>query len=201
MRKLTKPHSDTPPIEHRILTVRSHGVMLDSDLAQLYGVATRALLQAVRRNAARFPADFMFRLTGTEAKNLRSQSVISSWHGGRRSPPVVFTEHGVAMLSSVLRSRQAITVNIGIMRAFARQRTIIKAHTDLVARIDELEHRYEGRFKAVFAALREVMAPTQARIRPIGFEAQPAAPGLATSAAPQSSLDRSRRSARASARR
>lgn len=201
MRKLPQPLSEAQAVEHRILTVRNHGVMLDSDLAHLYGVATRVLLQAVRRNNARFPADFMFRLTVAEARNLRSQSVISSRHGGRRSPPYVFTEHGVAMLSSVLRSRQAIAVNIGIMRAFARQRMIVKAHKDLVARIDELERRYDGRFKTVFAALREVMAPAQPRTRPIGFKVPPTAPALAMTASPQPTLGRARRSPRASARR
>ena len=150
--------------------LRGHKVMLDADLAQLYGVPTKALLQAVRRNPARFPPDFMFSLTRQEVAVLRSQIVTSrsgpdAW-GGRRTTPTAFTEQGVAMLSSVLRSERAVQVNVEIMRAFVRLRQAMAGQADLVRRLDELEQRYDGQFKAVFAALRELMAP---RRKQIGF--------------------------------
>ena len=155
-------------IEQLILFVRGHRVILDSTLAALYEVQTKALLQAVRRNADRFPSDFMFRLTAEELANLRSQTVTSSY-GGRCYPPYGFTEQGVAMLSSALRSKRAVQVNVEIMRAFVRLRRILSSHEILARRIDELEARYDDRFKGVFDALRQLMAqPKRARKR-IGF--------------------------------
>lgn len=128
------------PIERGIHLVRGHKVMLDSDLAALYQVQTFRLNEAVKRNRARFPADFMFQLTGKETKSLISQAAISKkGRGGRRTRPYVFTEHGVAMLSSVLKSERAIQMNVVICRAFVRIRELIAANRDLAARIARLE--------------------------------------------------------------
>ncbi len=124
-----------------IMVIRAQKVILDRDLAALYGVATKALIQAVKRNAVRFPTDFMFQLSSREFRNLRSQIVTSSLWGGRRTAPYAFTEQGVAMLSTVLRSRRAIAVNVEIMRAFVRLRRMISEYEDLGRRIDELEKR------------------------------------------------------------
>jgi len=157
----------------RIRTIRGQKVMLDADLAALYGVSTKALLQAVRRNPARFPADFMFILTEQEVAILRSQFVTSSlpprnW-GGRRNAPTAFTEQGVAMLSSVLKSNRAIQVNIEIMRAFVRLRELVGQNRDLTKRLNDLESKYDRQFKAVFDAIRELMTPPAAPKRRIGF--------------------------------
>ena len=146
--------------------------MLDRDLAELYGVATKALNQAVARNVIRFPPDFSFHLTPDEAASLRSQSVTSKGRGGRRHAPLVFTEQGVAMLSSVLRSRRAVDVNIAIMRAFVHLRELLATHKDLARKFEELERKYDGKFALVFDAIRELMAPSPERehARPrIGF--------------------------------
>jgi len=143
--------------------------MLDSDLAALYGVDTRVLNQAVRRNRARFPADFMFRLSDREAAVLRSQSVISNIRGGRRHQPYAFTEQGVAMLSSVLRSPKAIAVNIEIMRAFVQLRRLLESNAELACKLQELERRYDGQFRVVFDAIRELMLPPSRPRRAIGF--------------------------------
>ena len=143
--------------------------MLDADLADLYGVDTRTLVQAVRRNMARFPADFMFQLTKQEFDNLRSQFVISN-RGGRRYPPYAFTEQGVAMLSSVLRSERAIRVNIEIMRACVELRRMPASHADLARKLSALEKKYDEQFKMVFEAIRELMAPPDlGKKRRIGF--------------------------------
>jgi len=147
--------------------------MLDADLAELYGVPTKALVQAVKRNPARFPPDFMFSLTEQETANLRSQIVTSSspsgnW-GGRRNMPLAFTEQGVAMLSSVLKSDQAVQVNVEIMRAFVRLRDLVAHDRALARRLDDLESRYDRQFKVVFDAIRELMAPPPAPKRRIGF--------------------------------
>ncbi len=161
-------------IEQRILLLRGHRVMLSTDLATLYGVEPRVLIQAVKRNLERFPADFMFPLTRDEATNLKSQIVISSWGGARRASPYAFTEQGVAMLSSILRSRRAVQVNIGIMRAFVRLREILTSHTDLARRLDQLERRYDGHFTVVFRAIRRLMhSPGHGRPRQIGFSTDP----------------------------
>lgn len=156
-------------IERAILLLRGEKVILDSDIASLYGVETKALIQAVKRNLDRFPSDFMFQLTSEEVEHLRSQFVTSSW-GGRRYLPYAFTEQGVAMLSSVLRSQQAVRVNIEIMRAFVRLRQMMSTQADLVRRLDELEGRYDGQFKAVFDALRRLMTPPEGPNRRIGFK-------------------------------
>jgi len=159
-------------IERRIQILRGRKVMLDADLAELYGVSTKNLNKAVKRNRDRFPADFIFRLTREEARGLRFHSGTSnvSGRGGRTYLPYAFTEYGVAMLSSVLRSRRAIRVNIVIMRAFGRLREILAAHKDLARRLDELEERYDARFKAVFEAIRKLMGPPPDPVRrQIGF--------------------------------
>ncbi len=160
-------------IEHAILLVRGLKVMLDSDLAALYGVETRALVQAVRRNAERFPADFMFQLSTAERRALRSQIVISdglkTGRGGRRTLPYAFTEQGVAMLSSVLRSPRAVQVNVEIMRAFVRLRQLLSSHADLARKLEDLERRYDSQFKVVFDAIRQLMAPPEPKRRRIGF--------------------------------
>jgi hypothetical protein len=151
-------------IADAILRLRGENVMLDADLARLYGVATRVLVQSVKRNSGRFPSDFMFQLTAEEVANLRSQSVISS-HGGRRYAPYAFTEQGVAMLSSVLRSRQAIAVNIEIIRSFVELRRLLASNRDLARRLDELERRYDGQFRVVFDAIRQMMATPNTKRR------------------------------------
>lgn len=147
--------------------------MLDEDLALLYGTTTKKLNQAVSRNQKRFPADFAFRLGPAEARNLKSQIVTSSrTHGGRRrSRPRAFTEEGVAMLSSVLRSPRAVAVNVEIMRAFVRLRRAHGEHRELALRLDALEKKYNTRFKVVFDAIRALMHPAPAPRRPIGFRA------------------------------
>ena len=145
--------------------------MLDSDLAALYRVSTKVLNQAVKRNALRFPPDFAFRLAHAEALCLKSQSVTSNKRGGRRrSQPLAFTEQGVAMLSSVLRSPRAVAVNVEIMRAFVRLRRVAISHADLARRLKRLESRYDARFRVVFEAIRRLMRPTTASLqRRIGF--------------------------------
>ena len=162
-------------IERSILMIRGQKVMLDRDLAQLYGVETRALNQAVRRNIGRFPEDFMFRLTREEIMRI-SQFVISSGHPGVETLKfsknvMAFTEHGVAMLSSVLNSPRAVQVNIQIMRTFAKLREIISLNKDLARRLDELENKYDAQFKVVFDAIRQLMAPQEPQRpkRRIGF--------------------------------
>jgi len=155
-------------IEKRILLLRSQKVMLSTNLAELYGVEPRALVQAVKRNSERFPDDFMFQLNLQEVRNLKSHIVISSW-GGQRSLPYAFTEQGVAMLSSVLKSKRAMQVNIEIMRAFVKLRELIASNKDLAKRLDELEKRYDSQFKVVFDAIRELMTPPPAPPRCIGF--------------------------------
>jgi hypothetical protein len=152
--------------------VRGHRVLLDSDLAALYEVETRALIQAVKRNAARFPADFMFQLSGAEFDRLRSQTVISNGRGGRRHRPYAFTEQGVAMLSSVLKSRRAVRVNIEIMRAFVRLRGILASHERLARQLRILEAKYDEQFRVVFDAIRRMMLGEGAPRRRIGFRAE-----------------------------
>ena len=156
-------------IEKAILLIRGQKVMLDADLAELYGVETRVLVQAVKRNLERFPEDFMFQLSQEEFTILRSQIVTSSGRGGRRYRPYAFTEQGVAMLSSVLRSRRAIQVNIEIMRAFIRLRQMLASHVELARKLDALEKKYDAQFKQVFEAIRQLMAPPEPKRRPIGF--------------------------------
>ena len=147
--------------------------MLDSDLADLYGVETKRLLESIKRNRERFPADFMFQLTEKESQFLRSQFATSNirTRGGRRYLPYAFTEQGVAMLSSVLRSKRAIHVNIEIMRAFVRLRHLLVSHKELADKIDRLEKKYDAQFKVVFDALRALMQPSIPKKRAIGFHA------------------------------
>jgi len=158
-------------ITKTILFLRGERVLLDEDLAVLYGVETRVLVQAVKRNLDRFPEDFMFQLSGEEWEGLRSQSVISKpeGRGGRRYAPYAFTEQGVAMLSSVLHSDQAVRVNIEIMRAFVRLREILSTHADLARKLESLERKYDSQFKAVFDAIRQLMTPPVPKKKPIGF--------------------------------
>lgn len=157
-------------IELVILTLRGQRVMLSGDLATLYGVETKVLMQAVKRNVERFPADFMFQLDQDEWAGLRSQ-IVTSNRGGTRYAPHAFTEQGIAMLSSVLRSPQAVQVNIEIMRAFVRLRRMLSEHQDLSRRLDELEGRYDRQFRAVFDAIRQLMTPPASPKNPIGFTA------------------------------
>jgi hypothetical protein len=172
-------------IEQAIKVVRGHRVLLDSDLARLYGVTTAALNQAVKRNAARFPPDFAFRLTQQEFTVLISQSVISrAGGGGRRKLPWVFTEHGVAMLSSVLRSARAAQVNVEIMRAFVRLRRLLATPGELVEQIAKLAETvqfHDEQIKAIAQVLRQMMArPPEPPKGRIGFRSPPpagAAPG------------------------
>jgi chromosome condensin MukBEF ATPase and DNA-binding subunit MukB len=157
-------------IETKILLLRGHKVMLDRDLATLYGVPTKVLKQAVRRNIERFPDDFMFVLDAQEVADWRSQFVTSnSDRMGLRYAPMAFTEQGVAMLSSVLNSPLAIQVNIAIMRTFARIRQMLASHNDLARKLEELEHRYDQQFRVVFDALREMMNPPTPPPKRIGF--------------------------------
>lgn len=159
-------------IEQTILLIRGHNVMLDADLAKLYGVTTFNLNKAVKRNADRFPDDFMFRLSAREAAALIFQIGISKprGRGGRRYAPYVFTEQGVAMLSSVLRSKRAIEVNIAIMRTFVRLRVMISSNKALARRLSDLEKKYDGQFRVVFEAIRELMAEPTPKSRRIGFK-------------------------------
>jgi hypothetical protein len=156
-------------IERRIFLIRGHKVMLSNDLAELYEVEPRILVQAVKRNIDRFPEDFMFQLSQEEFSILKSQIVISSWGGLRRATPYAFTEQGVAMLSSVLRSKRAIQVNIEIMRAFVRLRRLLASHADLARKLEALEKKYDAQFKVVFDAIRQLMTPPETKRRPIGF--------------------------------
>ena len=144
-------------VSDRIVTVRGVRVVLDRDLAELYDVSTKALNQAIARNRTRFPADFCFRLTSGETSHLRSQSVTSSFHGGLRYAPRAFTEHGIAMLSSVLRSRRAVAANVAIMRAFVRLRAVAHTHADLTHKLADLERKYDGKFAVVFSAIRRIV--------------------------------------------
>ena len=158
-------------IENVIYLVRSHKVILDRDLAALYGVETKVLKQAVKRNLDRFPADFMFELSKEEFENWRSQFVTSkSDKMGLRKPPLVFTEQGVAMLSSVLRSKRAVQVNIEIMRAFVRLREILSTHKDLKRKLLALEKKYDEQFQVVFEAIKALMIEEEKPKRKIGFQ-------------------------------
>ena len=150
----------TDSIQRALVRMRGQIVMLDVDLAVLYQVNVKALNQAVKRNRSRFKPDFMFRLRKEEARALRSHFVTAKrGRGGRRTLPYAFTEQGVAMLSTVLRSRRAVAVNIQIMRTFVQLRRTLISHQDLARKIEALERRYDGRFSAVFEALRQLAAP------------------------------------------
>jgi hypothetical protein len=159
-------------LERSILSVRGQRVILDRDLAEMYGVAPKVLNQAVRRNNRRFPEDFMFQLSKEESESLRSQSVTLKIGRGHHAKylPYAFTEQGVAMLSSVLNSDRAIEVNIAIMRAFVRLREMLSSHKDLARKLDEMEKKYDSQLKVVFEAIRQLMAPpTPPKRGRIGF--------------------------------
>ncbi len=156
-------------VENLIVRVRGHNVMLDKDLADLYKVETKYLSRQVTRNIDRFPRDFMFVLTEKEFENLRCQFGTSRW-GGRRYLPRVFTEQGVAMLSSVLKSKRAVKVNIEIMRTFVKLREMLASNAQLARKLNALERKYDTRFKVVFDAIRQLMAPPAAKKKQIGFD-------------------------------
>lgn len=159
-------------IEERIFLIRNQKVMLSFDLAELYGVEPRVLVQAVKRNIERFPEDFMFQLSRQEFGDLKSQIVISSWGGIRRATPYAFTEQGVAMLSGVLKSPRAVKVNVEIMRAFVRLRRLLSSNEELSRKLDALEKKYDTQFRLVFDAIRQLMMveePRKTKSRNIGF--------------------------------
>lgn len=157
-------------IERKIYLIRGQKVMLSTDLAELYGVPPKVLNQAVKRNIERFPDDFMFQLSREEFTSLKSQIVTLKIHSPRAAP-YAFTEQGVAMLSSVLRSKRAVQVNIAIMRAFVRLREILATHKDLARKLEDMEKKYDAKFKIVFDVLRKLMEPPETPRRPIGFRA------------------------------
>lgn len=155
-------------IANQIYFIRGEQVMLDFDLAQLYGVETKVLKQSVKRNIERFPEDFMFELTSAEWTNLRSQSVTSSW-GGSRYLPYAFTEQGVAMLSGILRSARAIEVNIAIMRTFVQLRKLMSSNKELSEKIESLEQKYDEQFQTVFAVIKKLVQQDSKPRKMIGF--------------------------------
>ncbi|MCG2725466.1 MAG: ORF6N domain-containing protein [Elusimicrobia bacterium] len=170
-----KNNNETIPaetIEQAILFIHGQKIILDYDLAKLYGVTTKRLNEQVKRNRNRFPKDFMFRLNKQEAKNLRSQSATSKSRGGRRYLPFAFTEHGVVMSANVLNSATAIKISIDIVRTFVRLRQMITAHKNLAKRLNQLENKYDAQFKIVFDAIRELMAPPAKPKKRIGFSAK-----------------------------
>ena len=158
-------------IENKIYLIRWQKVMLDKDLAELYGVSTSVLNKAVTRNRDRFPPDFMLQLTREEFSNLKCHFGTSSW-GGTRKLPRAFTEQGVAMLASVLRSKRAVQVNIQIMRAFVRLRQLLSTHADLAKKLEALEQKYDSQFRVVFEAIRALMEDPTPPKRKIGFTAK-----------------------------
>jgi len=157
-------------VESSIRFIRGDKVILDEDLAELYGVENKQLIRNVKRNLDRFPADFMFQLTNQEFKDLKSQFATTSQWGGRRTPPYAFSEHGVAMLSSVLHSPQAVQVNIEIMRTFVRLRRILASHADLAERLESLEEKYDEQSRVVFDAIRQLMSSDVVERESIGFK-------------------------------
>lgn len=160
-------------LENSILLIRGQKVLLDSELARLYQVETKVLMQAVRRNIDRFPEDFMFQLTREEAETPRSQNVTLKRGQNIKYLPHAFTEQGVAMLSGVLRSKRAIQVNIEIMRAFVHLRKMASSHAELAKRLDALENKYDVQFKVVFDAIRQLMEPPAPKRKQVGFHWEP----------------------------
>lgn len=158
-------------ISQKIYFLRGQRVMLSPDLARLYGVEVRALIQAVQRNIERFPSDFVFQLNEEEHKHLKSQFVISSWGGARRAKPYAFTEQGVAMLSSVLRSARAVQVNIAIMRTFVRLRQMFATNHKLRRKIEDMEKRYDAKFQVIFATIESMLEDEDLPKPGIGFHA------------------------------
>ena len=161
---------DVIRVERTIRLIRGDKVILDEDLAELYGIETKNLVKAVKRNLDRFPVDFMFQLTNQEFKDLKFQIGTASQWGGRRTPPYAFSEQGVAMLSSVLNSPRAVQVNIEIMRTFVHLRKILASHADLAERLEQLELKYDKQFRVVFDAIRQMMKPEKPKKEPIGFK-------------------------------
>jgi phage regulator Rha-like protein len=178
MKKKTRPDARQAPmpielIERRIYLIRGCKVMLSTHLAELYSVEPRSLIQSVKRNIERFPKDFMFQLSDTEFENLKSQFVTSSWGGLRRANPYAFTEHGVAMLSSVLRSQQAVQMNILIIRAFVKLREMLATHRDLARKIENLERKQKEQGKqlaAVYSTIKKMIDVSAKPQNPIGFK-------------------------------
>jgi phage regulator Rha-like protein len=156
-------------IEKAIYLIRGEKVILDSDLASLYGVETRSLIQAIKRNIRRFPKNFMFQLTKDEFDSLRSQFVISKGKGGRRSLPYAFTEHGVIMAANVLNSERAVQASVEVVSAFIRLRQMLASNVELSRRLDDLERKYDRQFKVVFDAIRKLMSPPLPGQKQIGF--------------------------------
>lgn len=167
----------TERITQAILVLRGHKVLLDADLAALYGVTTGRFNEAVKRNLERFPADFMFRVTNQELVSLRSQIAISNeGRGGRRYPPYAFTEHGAIMAATILNTPRATEVSVYVVRAFVQLREVLATHKELAQRLNELEAKIERKLTthdqaiaSIIAAIRELMAPPEPRKRPIGF--------------------------------
>jgi hypothetical protein len=173
---MAKKHSLIPAeaIEKSILTIRGQRVILDADLAVIYGVTTARLNQQVRRNHDRFPDDFAYSLTQQEVAPLMLQNATSrTGHGGRRKLPFVFTEYGAVMAANILNSPTAIQASILVVRAFVRMREMLNAHAELARKIDEMEKKYDSQFKTVFDAFRQLMSPPQAARRQIGFHTTP----------------------------
>ena len=171
--KISKQIIPRERIEQKIHFLRGQKVILSSDLAVLYSVPVKVLVQAVKRNRMRFPKDFLFQLDSEEVKNLKSQFVTSSWGGARRARPYAFTEQGVAMLSSVLRSDRAVQVNIAIMRAFVQLRSMLATHEELRRKIEEMERKYDARFHAVFATIKRMLETPIPPRRAMGFHSAP----------------------------
>jgi len=171
------PGNTLAPVEDiatRIHTIRGQRVMLDSDLAALYGVTTRRLNEQVKRNQHRFPPDFMFQLSANEVTSLISQIATSKrGRGGRHKLPYAFTEHGAVMLASVLNSPIAVAASIQVVRAFVQLRGVLASHKELARRLDEMEGKYDAQFKVVFQAIRELMQPPPTPRKQIGFQRSP----------------------------
>ncbi|MEK6776336.1 MAG: ORF6N domain-containing protein [bacterium] len=164
-------------IEQKIFLIRGHKVMIDSDLAELYGVTTKRLNEQVKRNLKRFPRDFMFQLSEKELESLRSHFATSSSWGGRRYPPYAFTEHGAIMAASILNTNRAIEVSVYVVRAFVKLREMIASHKDLARKLEELEKKYDAQFRVVFDAIRELMRePERGQQKKIGFIAKEGRP-------------------------
>jgi hypothetical protein len=171
--KKSKAPAVIDSIENRIYVIRGQKVMLDSDLAEIYGVENKALIRTTKRNIHRFPLDFMFRLSKEEFDNLRCQIGTSSSYGGRRYLPYVFTEHGAVMLAGVLNSPRAIEASIFVVRAFIRFRELLSSHRELAVKLKELESKIAGHdreIKALFEAIRQLMKPPEKSKRQIGFK-------------------------------
>lgn len=164
----------TVSVDSRILVLREQKVILDSDLAELYGVPVKRLNEQVKRNQERFPADFMFRLSAEESQSLRSQMATSkTGRGGRRYPPYAFTEHGAIMAATVLNSERAVEMSVFVVRAFVRLREMLATNRQLASKIDELEQRldtHDASIQELIEAIRELMAPDPATGRKIGFQ-------------------------------